>query len=569
MNKLYKSQDRKYINRLSDVGDKYLFLLFVLLGAASIVSLKLAMISSQFIYPIPILLMILYALWCYFSPYFNLRLDKAGDNIYYLGFLYTLVSLGVSLYQASEIDGSQERIIANFGIALITTICGVAGRVFFTQLRDTPYEVEQETVNSLTLAASRLKGELDATLTDFNTFRTALQQSVNEWNVEWRSEREDQLKTTTACINENIGLVTQKNQEAATAIQNFTQDLGEVSNKLVNMNFSKDLLKEQLEPPINELQRFLKGIEQSFNDKLQKIDTSASGLVDFIEREKSFAHTVARLEEHSAKQIKISNNMMVDLTNHLGSFGFFVDSEGERLETQTNAMVGQIKRLTETYENLASQAEDKQKRFQISFGELGDKLTISHDALSGAVVQQTHLLKKMLIEDLEEYTKILPQRLKEINHSSTALSELTRKENFLAKTIDSLAEHTNQLITISRGNMSALTNDMDSFGKMVQLQSERIDQQINKTECYFNNITMLYENMATNTKASQQRFDGNVNHLSDKIQKSYSSLLNLVNYQDKFTRQFFQNKQQKIVPVNTKKVQQKTAKAGFTRNPTH
>ena len=40
-------------------------------------------------------------------------------------------------------------LLLNFGIALVTTIIGVTDKVFFTQLRDTPYEVEQKTVNEL------------------------------------------------------------------------------------------------------------------------------------------------------------------------------------------------------------------------------------------------------------------------------------------------------------------------------------------------------------------------------------------------------------------------------------
>ena len=106
-----KYKDRKYINRVSDVADKWLFLIFFLLGSFSIIALKIADINIYYIYPIPLVLMIIYALWCYHSPYFNLRLDKAGDNIYYLGFLYTLVSLGVSLYISIEQEGGQDAII--------------------------------------------------------------------------------------------------------------------------------------------------------------------------------------------------------------------------------------------------------------------------------------------------------------------------------------------------------------------------------------------------------------------------------------------------------------------------
>lgn len=59
-----------------------------------------------------------------------------GDNIYYLGFLFTLVSLSYTLYKFSSSDNEIDQIIQNFGIALSTTLMGVVGRVYFHQTSD-------------------------------------------------------------------------------------------------------------------------------------------------------------------------------------------------------------------------------------------------------------------------------------------------------------------------------------------------------------------------------------------------------------------------------------------------
>ena len=55
---------------------------------------------------------------------FRLRDDQSGDNLYYMGFLFTLTSLAVSLYQFSA-AGSAEQIVQNFGIAIASTIAGI------------------------------------------------------------------------------------------------------------------------------------------------------------------------------------------------------------------------------------------------------------------------------------------------------------------------------------------------------------------------------------------------------------------------------------------------------------
>ena len=77
----------------------------------------------------------------YRRPATDLRL--AGDNLYYLGLLFTLVSLIVALVQLFVIqledDDVTQRtrdLIGNFGIALISTIAGILGRIWLQSLSD-------------------------------------------------------------------------------------------------------------------------------------------------------------------------------------------------------------------------------------------------------------------------------------------------------------------------------------------------------------------------------------------------------------------------------------------------
>lgn len=61
----------------------------------------------------------------------------AGDNLYYLGLLFTLVSLILALLQLfvispeGAIDERAYELIGNFGVALISTVFGILARIFF------------------------------------------------------------------------------------------------------------------------------------------------------------------------------------------------------------------------------------------------------------------------------------------------------------------------------------------------------------------------------------------------------------------------------------------------------
>lgn len=103
-------------------------------------------------------------------PRLRVRLDQAGDNAYYLGLLFTLVSMAVALYEfrASALGDAgatarsgAEQIIANFGVALGSTIAGIFLRVLLHQMRVDPGDVESMTRIELAEASKRVKAHLD------------------------------------------------------------------------------------------------------------------------------------------------------------------------------------------------------------------------------------------------------------------------------------------------------------------------------------------------------------------------------------------------------------------------
>jgi len=128
--------------------DHFLFIFVVALGATAILVLKSGLILMPHIDLVgiifPVILMILYGCAVTVIPRIRLRLDQAGDNLYYLGFTYTLCSLAITLHRFHATEGAVDYIVSNFGIALATTIVGVVARVWLHQMREDPLELERE-----------------------------------------------------------------------------------------------------------------------------------------------------------------------------------------------------------------------------------------------------------------------------------------------------------------------------------------------------------------------------------------------------------------------------------------
>jgi hypothetical protein len=153
------------------------FIAFVLAGCLYIILAKLSGIEQLYVTFVPIAAMLGYALLITLARRLRLRDDQSGDNLYYMGFLFTLTSLGVSLYQFSSTRGAEE-IVQNFGIAIGSTIAGIGLRVIFNQMRRDPIEVERMMRLELAEAARRVRRELDSSVADFGYFRRSAQQSA-------------------------------------------------------------------------------------------------------------------------------------------------------------------------------------------------------------------------------------------------------------------------------------------------------------------------------------------------------------------------------------------------------
>lgn len=167
------------------------FMLFVALGCAYILLAKLAGVGQFYVTFVPVGIMLAYAALIFLARNLRLRDDQSGDNLYYMGFLFTLTSLGVSLYQFSA-EHAAEDIVQNFGIAIGSTIAGIGLRVVFNQMRRDPVEIERMMRLELAEAARRVRRELDSTVVEFGYHRRSAQQAAAD-SFKQVAERFDEI----------------------------------------------------------------------------------------------------------------------------------------------------------------------------------------------------------------------------------------------------------------------------------------------------------------------------------------------------------------------------------------
>ncbi|WP_245497634.1 hypothetical protein [Rhizobium ruizarguesonis] len=206
-----------------EYGPIVLFAAVTIGGMIFIWTAKMAAWSTFVVTAIPLALMAVYFLASIAFGGFRLHNEQAGDNLYYMGFLFTLSSLGVSLYLFAG-ETSIETIVRNFGIAVTSTIAGVTLRILFNQMRRDPIDIERSTRHELAEMTRRVRTELDSSSREFSNYRRVSNQMLTEGFEEIARQAEksgEQIRNAIEAISKEAIVPI---QEAATKLSSIIED---------------------------------------------------------------------------------------------------------------------------------------------------------------------------------------------------------------------------------------------------------------------------------------------------------------------------------------------------------
>lgn len=261
--------------RRTDFAAPVAFAIFVALGAAYILLAKLYLNAGAFLVTaVPCLLMLGYAGLVLVARRLRLREDQSADNFYYMGFIFTLISLAISLYQYGT-EGSLETIVRNFGVAIASTITGIILRILFNQMRRDPVEIEQYSRLDLAEASNRVRRELDGVVMEFQHFRRTNQQMLAESFSEIREEvlktARDGVESSRALTNQVLEATRAANGAAATLdTSNLKAEVDQATKSLRRITSAIGKASDQIEKSAGAFTRQL-SLSTTFEDRLQPL----------------------------------------------------------------------------------------------------------------------------------------------------------------------------------------------------------------------------------------------------------------------------------------------------------
>jgi len=360
--------NRQYRNLLNDKQDQFLFFGMFILGMVAILTLKGLGYSQITVTCFPVSLMILYGGIAWATKQYRIREDRVGDNIYYLGFLYTLISLAYALY-AYQADGSGvEIILTNFGIAIFTTIIGLAGRIFFNQMREDPVEYEREARYALAEASGALRSELANISTDVSSFKRKLVQIMEEGVVDISNSAKASMAETANTFSSTTNEVLRSIQAALEAFTDHSTNLNEIASK--NVKALQALFKR-----IEKIDTVPELIAAKFDPILLKFDEVAS---DALKQNRAQVSDLTRLRDMIDAAVASSETLhrMVVQSNSSMSEGV------ETLVQCSGLAVGEITRITEKLRDTGSALLDEVAVVQSVSTELKNGVALHQSSIS-------------------------------------------------------------------------------------------------------------------------------------------------------------------------------------------
>ena len=229
----------------------------------------------------------------------NIPVDRSADNVYYLGLLFTLVSLAYSLVKltfiltvdgttsatAISLDDGQSstdyvlKLLPDFGVALASTIAGIFGRILLLQPHSSGGEEqpqEKQVRDELRLAADQLRITVGQIILDLN----GLSAYINVTFTETNKGINKILQQTTS---ETMGIIKRaaiEAEEVATLVKTTTDHANQVINSIKNIqaslenfdNICRATLEQSFGSFSENIQEILKSNENSLDSLSEKLD---------------------------------------------------------------------------------------------------------------------------------------------------------------------------------------------------------------------------------------------------------------------------------------------------------
>ena len=276
-------------------------------------------------------------------------LDRASDNAYYLGLMFTLTSLSYSLGKLTFLgnfdDGSVvEDLLPDFGIALASTIVGIGGRIYLQEHRQSdPVDAEMQARHELGMAVRVMRAKVGLVISDLNRLSNQTNHSLTELRSSIAKTLEAdavQHSTSLQSATEGIGKLTDQLRGQTEDVSKFTIQTAE--------NF--DLILERISGQLQGVEGLPELLGASFDALSAKTNEVNSIISEIGGQQKALSKEL--INTVKTLQIAFSEKNITKLTASIDAAEQRISSMSDGLEKQGSQFTETLNQFSERFQSV-------------------------------------------------------------------------------------------------------------------------------------------------------------------------------------------------------------------------
>jgi hypothetical protein len=345
-----------YIDRLAQAQwfERFGFVAFAIFGCLGIIVGKVVGLPALAVTGAAVAIMVVYATIMWRAIAGRVRADQAGDNLYYMGLLFTLTGLAYAIFTFDP-ENHSNAIVEGFGIALATTIFGLMLRVFFNQVRADLVEIEDRARMDLAEAANELKAELKQIVIEMNDFGRQTRQSLGEAV----SGVEHGMITTVKEAGAGLAKLSSKAEEKVTAA---FSSLETCANELIGSTKEASTAIAETAKAVRDNGKALDAAAaklSTFADNAERTAGTSERIAEQAEQARSTQQSVAATADEMRTQIE---SVTALLTNVRASLESAVARQDERLSALEKAPTLAAEQVAKLLSDLETRVRSEMER---------------------------------------------------------------------------------------------------------------------------------------------------------------------------------------------------------------
>jgi DNA anti-recombination protein RmuC len=270
-----------------------------------------------------------------------------ADSIYYLGFLFTLVSIVAAIMDVGP-DADVSQVVNRFGVKLITTLIGLGARVYLVNFRPSTEDVAEGVEDALTEAARQLHDRIEVITLDLNALSSALaltlksatqrvgtelSQTLTQANLGFQSVLGEMREGFSASLSDLQNTARQAGEGVAGSVTGTAVELDRLRDRLVAAGseiasqaetlvhrlraaeLPPDIFVAQLLPPIQRIADSLRDPATQIGEAGTALGDASARMSEALEKAGALGDGVARLSDEISK----ARGMLTGLESSLGA----------------------------------------------------------------------------------------------------------------------------------------------------------------------------------------------------------------------------------------------------------